>query len=45
MRHIIGKAYTAGIERDNSNTRPPLGRFTRRSKAVSQKAFMVDLSL
>jgi ferredoxin len=44
-RHIIGKAYTADIVLDNSNTRHHLGRFARRSKVVSQKAFMVDLSL
>ncbi|MDR1685674.1 MAG: hypothetical protein LBR82_04410 [Desulfovibrio sp.] len=44
-RHIVGKAYTVDIERDNSNTRHHLGRFTRRSKVVPQKAFMIDLSL
>ena len=44
-RHVIGKAHTIDIEHDNSNTRHHLGRFTRRTKVVSQKAFMVDLSL
>jgi len=44
-RHVIGKAHTIDIERDNSNTRHHLGRFTRRSKIVSQKSFMVDLTL
>jgi insertion element IS1 protein InsB len=44
-RHIIGKTHTTNIERDNSNTRHHLGRFTRRTKVVSRKKFMVDLSL
>jgi insertion element IS1 protein InsB len=44
-RHIIGKAHTIDIEHDNSNTRHQLGRFTRRTKVVSQKEFMVDLTL
>jgi insertion element IS1 protein InsB len=44
-RHVVGKAHTAGIERDNSNTRHHLGRFTRRTKVVSQAKHMVDLSL
>jgi IS1 family transposase len=44
-RHIIGKAFTHAIERDNSNTRHHLGRFTRRTKVVSKKEFMVDLSI
>jgi insertion element IS1 protein InsB len=44
-RHIVGKAHTVEIERDNSNTRHHLGRFTRRTKVVSQKEFMVDLIL
>ena len=44
-RHIIGKEHTVDIERDNSNTRHHLGRFTRRTKVVSKKEFMVDLSL
>jgi hypothetical protein len=33
------------IEHDNSNTRHHLGRFTRRTKVVSQKQEMVDLTL
>ena len=44
-RHIIGKEHTTDIERDNSNTRHHLGRFTRRTKVVSKKEFMVDLTL
>ena len=44
-RHIIGKAHTVSIERDNSNTRHHLGRFTRRTKVVSRKERMVDLTL
>ena len=44
-RHIIGKAHTVAIERDNSNTRHHLGGFTRRTKVVSQKESMVDLTL
>jgi insertion element IS1 protein InsB len=43
-RHIMGKAHTVEIERDNSNTRHHLGRFTRRTKVVSRKEFMVDLT-
>ena len=44
-RHIVGKAHTVAIERDNSNTRHHLGRFTRRTKVVSKKVTMVDLTL
>jgi len=44
-RHIIGKRHTVEIERDNSNTRHNLGRFTRRTKVVSQREFMVDITL
>jgi insertion element IS1 protein InsB len=44
-RHVIGKAHTINIEHDNSNTRHHLGRFTRRTKVVSKKEFMVDLTL
>jgi insertion element IS1 protein InsB len=44
-RHITGKAHTIDIEHDNSNTRHHLGRFTRRTKVVSKKEFMVDLTL
>ncbi|MDR2820517.1 MAG: hypothetical protein LBB60_08345 [Desulfovibrio sp.] len=39
------KAHTVEIERDNSNTRHHLERFTRRTKVVSRKEFMVDLTL
>lgn len=44
-RHVIGKEYTIAIEQDNSNTRHHLARFTRRTKVVSKRLFMVDLSL
>jgi len=44
-RHIIGKTHTMDIERDNGNTRHHLGRFTRRTKIVSQAEYMVDLTL
>jgi len=44
-RHIIGKAGTIAIEQDNSNTRHYLGRFTRKSKIVSKKDEMVDMSI
>ena len=44
-RHIVGKGHSVVIERDNSNTRHHLGRFTRRSKIVSKKVTMVDLTL
>jgi insertion element IS1 protein InsB len=44
-RHIIGKTHTVNIERDNSNTRHHLGRFTRKTKVVSKSTYMVDLSL
>lgn len=44
-RHIIGKAHTFTIEQDNSNTRHYLGRMTRRTKVVSKKEYMVDLSI
>ena len=44
-RHVVGKAHTVDIERDNSNTRHHLGRFTRRTKVVSHSQYMVDLTL
>ena len=44
-RHIVGKAHTIDIEHDNSNTRHHLGRFTRRTKVVSQLELMVDITL
>ncbi len=44
-RHVIGKAHTVTIERDNSNTRHHLGRMTRRTKVVSKKEFMVNASI
>jgi insertion element IS1 protein InsB len=44
-RHIVGKVHTVSIERDNSNTRHHLARFTRRTKVVSKLAHMVDITL
>ena len=44
-RHVVGKAHTVDIERDNSNMRHHLGRFTRRTKVVSHSQYMVDLTL
>jgi len=44
-RHIIGKAHTIDIEHDNSNTLHHLGRYTRKTKVVSQKPVVVDLTL
>ena len=40
-----GKTHTITIERDNSNTRHHLARFTRRTKVVSRSIRMVYLSL
>ena len=44
-RHVIGKEHTGCIERDNSNTRHHLGRFTRKTKIVSKSKEMIDYSL
>jgi insertion element IS1 protein InsB len=44
-RHVIGKAHTIAIEQDNSNTRHHLARMTRRTKVVSKRPEMIDLSL
>jgi IS1 family transposase len=44
-RHIIGKEHTRCIERDNSNTRHHLARFTRRTKVVSNAERAVELTL
>jgi insertion element IS1 protein InsB len=44
-RHVIGKAHTITIEQDNSCTRHDMGRFTRKSKVVSQCELMVNLTL
>jgi len=43
--HVIGKAHTVTIERDNSNTRHHVDRFTRRTKVLSKSSVMVDLTL
>ena len=37
--------HTVSIERDNSNTRHHLGRFTRRTKVVSRSERTVDITL
>src|SRR5436189_286865 len=44
-RHIIRKAYTHAIERDNSNTRHHLARMTRKTKVVSKSEDMIHASL
>ena len=44
-RHVIGKSETISIEQDNSNTRHHLGRMTRRTKVVSKKKEMVDMTI
>ena len=44
-RHVIGKTHTVTTERDNSNTRHHLGRFTRRTKVVSKSEDMVDITI
>jgi len=44
-RHVIGKSHTSAIERDNSNTRHNIARFTRKTKVVSHKKEMVDKSI
>ena len=44
-RHVIGKAHTHCIERDNSNTRHHLARFTRRTKVVSKSSQAVEVTL
>lgn len=44
-RHVIGKAGTITIEQDNSHTRHHLGRMTRRTKVVSKKSTMVEVSM
>ena len=44
-RHVVGKAHTPCIERDNSNTRHHLARFTRRTKVVSKSSKAVEITL
>jgi insertion element IS1 protein InsB len=44
-RHRIGKQHTVAIERDNSNTRHHLARFTRRTQVVSKLPHRVDITL
>jgi IS1 family transposase len=44
-RHVIGKAHTITTEQDNSNTRHHLGRMTRRTKVVSKKVEMLNVSI
>ena len=44
-QHVVGKQHTVAIERDNSNTRNDLARFTRRTKVVSRSEKMVNNTL
>lgn len=44
-RHVIGKSHTVAVEQDNSNTRHYSARMTRRTKVISKKVEMVDLSI
>ena len=44
-RHTVGKAHTHIVESNNSDTRHHLGRFTRKTKIVSQSETAVDFSL
>jgi IS1 family transposase len=44
-RHIIGESHPVAIERNNSNTRHYLGRFTRKTKVVSRSEYLVNLTL
>ena len=44
-RHVIEKRHTPAIERDNSNMRHNIARFTRKTKVVSHKKEMVDISI
>jgi insertion element IS1 protein InsB len=44
-RRIIGKEHTRRIERDNSNTRHHLAKFTRRTKVVSKSERAIELTL
>ena len=43
--HVITKAETTAIERNNSDTRHWLGRFHRKTKIVSKSREMVELSI
>jgi insertion element IS1 protein InsB len=44
-QHVIGKAGTHAIERDNANTRHYLARMTRCGKVVSKSLTMIDLTM
>jgi IS1 family transposase len=44
-RRVAGKAHTAAVERDNSNTRHRHAKFTRRTKVVSRSRHAVDPAL
>ena len=44
-QHIIGNQHTVAIERDNSNVRNDLARFTRCTKVVSKFEKMIDNTL
>jgi len=43
--HVITKAETVAIERNNSDNRHWIGRFHRKTKIVSKNEEMVDLSM
>jgi insertion element IS1 protein InsB len=44
-QHVIGKAGTPAIERDNADTRHYLARMTRGGKVASKSLTMVDLTM
>jgi insertion element IS1 protein InsB len=44
-QHVIGRAGTQTVERDNANTRHYSARMARRTKVVSKSLTMVDLSM
>ena len=44
-QHVIGRAGTQTVERDNANTRHYSARMVRRTKVVSKSLTMVDLSI
>jgi IS1 family transposase len=44
-QHVIGRAGTQTVERDNANTHHYSARMARRTKVVSKSFAMVDLSM
>jgi IS1 family transposase len=44
-RHIVGKSHAVTIERNNSSTCHHLERMIRRTKIVSKKVEMIDVSM